>query len=438
MRSRDKRTLFCTWRAVTASALKATLIEVSFVQGICQTRGIRSKNRKEAFMKVSKLVTAPTTIVLALAAAFFAGEHYLRAQGLLIPPPGAPAPTMKTLDQIEPRTALPGGTAAINITAPGSYYLAGNLAVTSGDGIVISASNVTLDLNGFTVSSTASPASGNGVTLGNNLLGIHIRNGHLQGTTTYNGTDFTGGGFSNGVKVDGLARGCRVSALSVTGVAGNGILDSNFRLAVDGCEVLIAGSVGIQCGVASQCQVEDFGTIGIYARTASDCVAAGKAGGQGIFAKTGMNCYVDNTGAGKGIQCECALNCSGTSNTGVGIDVDVAQNCIGSGSGGGIKARAAANCFGASANSAGISATTVTGCYGNSVNNRGINTDIATASVGYCISSASFGMVASQMANTCFGSSNSGTGLSAVMASFCRGASGAGLPVSATYKYDMP
>jgi hypothetical protein len=41
------------------------------------------------------------------------------AQGSLTPPPGAPAPTMKTLDQIEARTPI--SSAPFTISAPGSY-----------------------------------------------------------------------------------------------------------------------------------------------------------------------------------------------------------------------------------------------------------------------------------------------------------------------------
>ena len=92
------------------------------------------------------------------------------AQGALTPP-GAPAPSMKTLTQIEPRTPLqagaPGVSAGANggftINAAGSYYLTDNLAVTDGDGIRIDVSNVTLDLNGFTIASTSSAPAGTGV-----------------------------------------------------------------------------------------------------------------------------------------------------------------------------------------------------------------------------------------------------------------------------------
>ena len=52
------------------------------------------------------------------------------AQGPLTPP-GTPAPTMKTLDQVEARTdlnKLAGDATAVRvITSPGSYYLTANL-----------------------------------------------------------------------------------------------------------------------------------------------------------------------------------------------------------------------------------------------------------------------------------------------------------------------
>src|SRR6266436_4671626 len=69
----------------------------------------------------------------------------LFAQGSLTPP-GAPAPTMKTLQQIEPRTPI--SSVPVSILNSGSYYLTDNLEVSYGDAIFISANNVTVDLNG--------------------------------------------------------------------------------------------------------------------------------------------------------------------------------------------------------------------------------------------------------------------------------------------------
>src|SRR5947207_1497513 len=75
----------------------------------------------------------------------------LLAQGALTPP-GAPAPTMKTLAQIEPRTPI--SVLPFTISTPGSYYFTGNLTATAdGVAITVSAENVTIDLNGFTLAS---------------------------------------------------------------------------------------------------------------------------------------------------------------------------------------------------------------------------------------------------------------------------------------------
>ncbi len=104
----------------------------------------------------------------------------LFAQGTLNPtaPPG---PTMLTLSQVEPRTPITNTTAA-TISASGSYYLTGNITVSTNNGITINASGVTLDLNGFTVSSTAPTANGTGILLNNSQNNnIQILNGNITG-----------------------------------------------------------------------------------------------------------------------------------------------------------------------------------------------------------------------------------------------------------------
>lgn len=73
--------------------------------------------------------------------------HFATAQGTLAPS-GAPAPSMKTLQQIEPRTPI--SSLPFTISTPGSYYLTGSLESTN-TGITVSANDVTLDLMGFTI-----------------------------------------------------------------------------------------------------------------------------------------------------------------------------------------------------------------------------------------------------------------------------------------------
>jgi len=89
------------------------------------------------------------------------------AQGNLEPIAG-PGLTMKTLQQVEPRTPI---SAAQTIATSGSYYLTNNISGT----IVITASDVALDLNGFTLSN----GNPNGVTI-SGTNNVRIFNGTIK------------------------------------------------------------------------------------------------------------------------------------------------------------------------------------------------------------------------------------------------------------------
>ena len=83
-----------------------------------------------------------------------AGFYWIARAGDL-EPPGPPAPTMKTLDEVESRVAIRQsdfGPTGFEISESGSYYFLENVTV-PGDGIQVTttAIAVTLDLNGFTL-----------------------------------------------------------------------------------------------------------------------------------------------------------------------------------------------------------------------------------------------------------------------------------------------
>lgn len=110
-------------------------------------------------------------------------------QGSLTPP-GAPGATMRTLDQVEPRTPVdairtPGDANAIFvISQPGSYYLTTNVIGVSGvSGIRIDADNVTLDLNGFALIGVAGTQRGINMTASHQNIAIF--NGTVRGWANY-------------------------------------------------------------------------------------------------------------------------------------------------------------------------------------------------------------------------------------------------------------
>jgi len=106
------------------------------------------------------------------------------AQGSLTPPPGAPAPTMLTLSQIEPRTPVdaahtPGsGLTVFAITNAGSYYLTTNIIVTSSYGIEIFTNNVSIDLKGFNIVGGLY-----GIVISSSTTNCTVRNGSISGSS---------------------------------------------------------------------------------------------------------------------------------------------------------------------------------------------------------------------------------------------------------------
>ena len=270
----------------------------------------------------------------ALAAAFLLlPSSFLLSQGPLTPP-GAPAPTMKTLDQVEARTPI--SSAPFTISTSGSYYLTGNLSVTTGNAITISADQVTLDLNGFAISSTASPASGTAVLLNSTRKNITIKNGHLRGTTTFAAGVFTTGGFLDGVSGGGAtSANLRVTDLNVLGMGSDGInlgVSSVQTFVVERCNITVCAAFGIRAAIVRDCSADTTGDIAIFADIAINCfgetvnIIASAAGVDG--ASIVENCRGIAV-SGIGVQGINGSNSRGSSTSGIGLAFTNAFNCEG-------------------------------------------------------------------------------------------------------------
>jgi hypothetical protein len=291
----------------------------------------------------------------------------LLAQGALTPP-GPPAPTMKSLSQIEARTPI--STAPIVITTPGSYYLTTNLSVVVGSAIYVAANQVSLDLNGFTISSTDPGNVGAGIMLSTTTNSdITILNGHINGGVTTNGNGVFGGpGFASGIAWSQAAPNIvRVTGVSVSGCLTMGISLGNSTTVVESCTVATIGIDGITAGTVSRCSAQICGGTAITAEVvASDCFGDAVGTGNGISGAIANNSVGRSEGNGLGVTVDFANNCIGVSVAGSGLNANkTASNCTGSSLGGGT----------------GLTAAIANGCYGSSSSGIGITAQIASACV---------------------------------------------------------
>ncbi len=276
------------------------------------------------------------------------------AQGSLTPP-GAPAATMKSLAQIEPRTPI--SAVPFTISAPGSYYLTTNVTTAVSNAIVITASGVTLDLNGFTISSTVANAANGGAAIGlsSGLSDLTIFNGHIRSGVTNNGSGiYNGSGFSYGISYTGSGPvNVLISRVSVTGCLNSGIyLNSGNSTVVEACTVRTVGSYGIFASNIKQSSAMDCGYYAITGDQVSDCRGESTGSGSGVYASsTAQNCY-------------------GTSSTGTGVYATTTQNCYGQ----------------SSSNYRLYAYRTATGCYGYSITGTGLFAFIANSCSGSSLS----------------------------------------------------
>ena len=292
--------------------------------------------------------------------------------GSLAPPAGPVAPTMLTLDEIEPRipinaTNTPGDTdSTFKITAPGSYILTDNLTGEVGKhGIEIAADNVSIDLMGFQLEGVPGSLHGIHVSVPLTFSGPAIRNGSIEAWG------------SDGVHLI-LAFRCHLTDVRAANNTNNGFLLGegavvsrcmaiqntngfflNFACVLTDCVATLSTNHGFVSGagcvltacaasgcgqtgfsvndgnLVSNCAATDNGTSGIGAGTegtVSGCTTSGN-NDHGII--TGHSCVITNntaiTNGGAGILVTtdgCRIESNHCRNNDVGIDIDGEANYI--------------------------------------------------------------------------------------------------------------
>jgi parallel beta-helix repeat protein len=274
------------------------------------------------------------------------------SQGSLTPP-GPPAPTFKTLQQVEPRVDLQNAPASavttsdanyhFIITQPGSYYLTANIVATKSNAVQILAEGVTLDLNGFEISHQAA-RGGNGIELSGSAHRATVENGSI--------TNFTAGtavaAVNNvtprncayrklavrncliglGVAAESIVEGCRLLENSSDGLSANG------ACIITKCVASFNGSAGIK--VAASSQVRDCEVIGNAEGivTGSDCIVAhctaksnNGSGSTSAGIRTGIGCSVTHCVSNNNLSTNATL----TGATGAGFDIggsSTIENCV--------------------------------------------------------------------------------------------------------------
>jgi len=199
---------------------------------------------KGMFRKKSILFLFVFVLIVGVSAGVWAGN---------LEPSEPPGATMKPLDQIEPRTALIPGPVPIGadyrvlIQEPGTYYLTADITVNFRHAVKITASNVTLDMNGFRLYSSWTPPTlqnqdFDGIHIADGCENIEIRNGSIVSDTAEGRK-----GFRYGVYAAETSCCIRLSNIRVIGSRREGIWLGGVGSQVNGCTVCRNGA-GIYAG----------------------------------------------------------------------------------------------------------------------------------------------------------------------------------------------
>ncbi|MFH0878217.1 MAG: hypothetical protein V2A34_00750 [Lentisphaerota bacterium] len=187
----------------------------------------------------------------------------LWAQGPIEPLTG-PAPLMKTLEQMEPRTIIP--SLPYSIDKSGSYYLAGHLTLTETNvnALDITANHVVVDMNGFTITGPGTD-SGSAIRQDADYCNLTVKNGTIKGFRYRYAWGISAFGHGNRYLNLTVAENNGGISAGSGSVIENCVIVSNASMA-DGIGIMAGdGSVVSRCAVSGNSASEIDPYLGIYA-----------------------------------------------------------------------------------------------------------------------------------------------------------------------------
>ena len=245
--------------------------------------------------------------------------------GPMTPPAGPVTATSKTLAEVEPRIAInatntPGDADSVfRITAPGSYYLTGNIqGAAAKSGIEITTNGVSIDLNGFAVLGVFT--SLDAIVVVGSRNDIAVSNGSVRGWS------------GHGLNLSS-ANGSRVSDVCASANGGDGI-HTGATAVLTSCSANSNTGNGITAGTGctlTGCACGENGGYGLSASSGStitgcsshDNAGSGIAAGTGSTV-TGSSAYQNGDNGISTSFCVTVTGCSAYYNTGRGINAGTA------------------------------------------------------------------------------------------------------------------